>query len=327
MRNRNALIPAACAAAAIVAAPASAQVARTWVSGHGDDANACDRPTVPCRSFQGALVKTGPGGEINCVDAAGYGPVTIRQSVTIDCVGTAGAMTISSTNGITVTAPGATVILRNLVISGGLPGAPGIAGIRFSDGAALRAENVTISRFTAVSPGGNGIQITPSSGTPEIFILDSSIHDNGTGTTGSGIEVRPSGAASVKLTLRNVRLDNNAGNGLRIDSTAATGMGVRASIEGSQFSGNSQGIAVVSGPGTAGTSVVVIDRSSVANNGNFGIIANGGAVSVFVGNSMITGNGIGVNPVGASSIASYGDNRMDGNGDRGIFTGTVRPTF
>src|SRR5438105_8684700 len=74
----------------LASAPASAQAARTWVSGAGDDANPCSR-TAPCRSFDVAIFNTTPGGEINCLDAGNFGTVTIVKAITISCeAGTAG---------------------------------------------------------------------------------------------------------------------------------------------------------------------------------------------------------------------------------------------
>ncbi len=58
---------------------------RTWVSGGGDDSNDCSR-TTPCQTFAGAIDKTAAGGEINCLDASNFGPVTITKSITIDCI-------------------------------------------------------------------------------------------------------------------------------------------------------------------------------------------------------------------------------------------------
>jgi hypothetical protein len=70
---------------------AQAQAPRTWVSSAGDDSNACT-PISPCKSFAGALPKTVAGGEINCLTAGGFGPVTINKAVTIDCTGTLGSI-------------------------------------------------------------------------------------------------------------------------------------------------------------------------------------------------------------------------------------------
>ena len=74
------------------ALPANAQATRTWVSqATGDDLFACSR-IQPCRTFAGAIGKTAINGEINCIDAGGYGSVTITKSITIDCTGTYGSI-------------------------------------------------------------------------------------------------------------------------------------------------------------------------------------------------------------------------------------------
>src|SRR2546423_3383293 len=61
----------------------NAQASRTWVSGVGDDANPCSR-TAPCKTFAGAILKTAAGGEIDALDPAGFGALTITKAITID---------------------------------------------------------------------------------------------------------------------------------------------------------------------------------------------------------------------------------------------------
>src|SRR3954451_11827015 len=103
------------------AAPAHAQATRTWVSGVGDDVNPCSR-TAPCKTFAGAISKTALNGEINCLDPAGFGAVTITKSITIDCHEIFGSILNASVNAILIpfdnfTAVGEvrkTVRLRNL---------------------------------------------------------------------------------------------------------------------------------------------------------------------------------------------------------------------
>src|SRR6201994_1420125 len=102
----------------LFATPSHAQASRTWVSGTGDDANPCSR-TAPCKTFAGALVKTGPGGEIDVLDPGGFGTVTITQSLTIDGGATMASILAPATNGIVVNAGATdTVVLRNLSIDG-----------------------------------------------------------------------------------------------------------------------------------------------------------------------------------------------------------------
>src|SRR4051812_13341554 len=83
------------------AASGSAQATRTWVSGVGDDANPCSR-TAPCKTFAGAISKTAASGEINCLDSAGFGAVTITKSITIDCTNVLGGVLVSGSNGIVI---------------------------------------------------------------------------------------------------------------------------------------------------------------------------------------------------------------------------------
>src|ERR687894_1748592 len=66
-----------------LASMAQAQATRTWVSGVGDDVNPCSR-TAPCKTWAGAISKTATNGEINALDAGGFGAVTIVKSITID---------------------------------------------------------------------------------------------------------------------------------------------------------------------------------------------------------------------------------------------------
>src|SRR6185437_14330708 len=114
---------------------ASGQASRTWVSGVGDDANPCSR-TAPCKTFAGAISKTAAGGEIDALDPAGFGAVTITKAITIDGGGgQVASVLVSGTNGIVVQAGASdVVILRNLRINGI---GTGINGVRFLSGKSL----------------------------------------------------------------------------------------------------------------------------------------------------------------------------------------------
>src|SRR5437588_1311663 len=126
-----------------------AQASRTWVSGVGDDANPCSR-TAPCKTFAGAISKTAAGGEIDALDPAGYGAVTITKGITIDGGGgQVASVLVSGTNGIVVQAgPSDTVILRNLRINGIKNGANGgLSGVRFISGGSLIVDKCEIFGF------------------------------------------------------------------------------------------------------------------------------------------------------------------------------------
>src|ERR1051326_3167008 len=128
------------------------QASRTWVSGVGDDANPCSR-TAPCKTFAGAISKTAAGGEIDALDPAGYGAVTITKAITIDGGGgQVASVLVSGTNGIVVQAgPSDVVILRNLRING--IGA-GINGNPLPSGKDRNVEDCYIFGFTT-----NGVDV------------------------------------------------------------------------------------------------------------------------------------------------------------------------
>lgn len=110
-----------------------AQALQTWVSGVGDDANVCSR-TMLCQTFAGAIAKTAAGGVIDALDPADYGPVTIKQAITIDGGGgQVASVLVSVAHGIFVAAgPTDVVTLRNLRINGIKgTGSGGIDGIRY----------------------------------------------------------------------------------------------------------------------------------------------------------------------------------------------------
>lgn len=96
---------------------AQAQATRTWVSGVGDDLNPCSR-TAPCKTFAGAISKTATNGEINAIDAGGFGAVTITKSITIDGAGVMASILAAGTTGIIINSAGANVVIRNISING-----------------------------------------------------------------------------------------------------------------------------------------------------------------------------------------------------------------
>src|SRR5689334_19418047 len=103
---------------ALYTAPAHAQASRTWVSGVGDDANPCSR-TAPCKTWAGAISKTAACGEIDALDPAGFGAVTITKSITLDGTGTMASILASLTTGITINAASTDVItIRGISING-----------------------------------------------------------------------------------------------------------------------------------------------------------------------------------------------------------------
>src|SRR5438105_757317 len=167
-----------------LALPSSAfgQATRTWVSGVGDDANPCSR-TAPCKTFAGAISKTAGGGYINCIDAGGFGAVTITKSITIDCLNVQAGVLAAGTNGINIITAGVVVMLRGLSIEGV---GTGLVGINFTAGNALHVDKCRIYGFQSGTAA--GIRFAPAA-FAELYVSDTYIAENGTGAAGAGILV------------------------------------------------------------------------------------------------------------------------------------------
>ena len=121
---------AALLVAILPAASAQAQAPRTFVSAAGSDSNPCSF-AAPCRHFQAAVNATSLGGEVDALDPAGYGPITITQAITIEGQGWSYAAPPANGNAITITAgSGDKISIRGVSLNG--VGVAGGTGIVFS---------------------------------------------------------------------------------------------------------------------------------------------------------------------------------------------------
>jgi hypothetical protein len=290
---------------------------RTWVSAtSGSDANPCTRVS-PCLTFAAALAQTPAGGEIDVLDPGDFGPMTINKSVSIygDASGVAGAIPSPGTSGIVISAGSSDVInLHGLVFDG--VNASGPSGVVFTSGARLNINQCVFQGFTT-----SGITLSPGTGsaaTTLMAVQNTTILNNAT-----GILIQPTGGITANVRLRRLHIDNNSGDGLRVDGTGGSGA-INAAIADSSANFNAgNGIDAVSGPGNATVDVV---RVVAAGNGSAGIQSNqtgGGAASVTVGSSLLRGNAIGIQATGGASLFSYGNNHVTGNASNGSFTGTA----
>jgi len=300
---------------AIFSASAPSPSSRSWVSATlGSDSNPCTRVS-PCLTFAAALVQTTAGGEIDVLDPGNFGPVTITKSVSIygDAAGVAGTVPLSGTSGIVISAGSSDVInLHGLSFDG--VNASGTSGVVFSSGASLHIENCVFQGFTT-----SGMTLSPGAGsatTTRLVVQNTTILNNAT-----GILIRPTGGIAANVTLRRLRIDNNTGEGLRVDGTGGSGA-INAILADSTARQNaSNGIDAVSGPGNA---TVDIMRVVAASNGSAGIQSNqasGGTASVTVGSSVLYANAIGIQAAGGAGLLSYGNNQVTGNAANGSFTG------
>jgi hypothetical protein len=267
---------------------AHAQATRTWVSGVGDDANPCSR-TAPCKTFAGAISKTASGGEINVLDPGGFGAVTITKPITISSEGFEAGVLVSGTNGIVVNVPNATdvVVLRGLDLEGL---GTGLSGITVLTGGTVFVEKCTIEKFTT------GINFTPSVAGSQLFVTDTSVRSDGTGTTGGGIFSGPTGG-TVKVSLDRVRMENNVFGFKAQGNTNAT-------VNHSVAAGHSSGAGFSAASGVTNLTI----ENSVSTNNSIGVVCNSGTV-VRIGNTSITSNGTAIGGTGTAS--SFKNNDID----------------
>jgi len=298
-------------------APAHAQATRTWVSGVGDDVNPCSR-TAPCKTFPGAISKTAAGGEINCLDSAGFGAVTIGKSLTILCDGVVGGMVVSGSNGVLINAASTdAVTLKGLDIEGlGMTtSAPGLNGVKVLAAGSVHIEDCIIRNFRAASPNGFAVNIVPTTAL-KFSIKHTTMFNNGIGATGGGILVKPT-AGSTTGAIDQVSATSNVAGFAADGSGGASGINV--SIQNSVLSGNILS-GVIAATGAVGTAVMVKD-SNVSNNGT-GFQQAGAGGFLRVGGSMVTGN----TNATSGTVLSYVNNQVNGNGNDGTFT-PISPAF
>ncbi len=270
---------------------AEAQATRTWVSGVGDDVNPCSR-TAPCKTFAGAISKTATNGEINCLDPAGYGAVTITKSLTIDCEDTQGSILASLVNGVIVNGAGIAVKLRGISINGA---GNGVNCVRVLAGASVVLDEIVCANFSQ-----HGVSVENSSGVLKLAIWNSSFRNN----AGNGINTFVSGTGSVQVAVESSLFSLNS---IGVNTGAAT----TASVQNSIMSHNTTGIQA----GNA-TSFLNAKDNQISVNGT-GVSTVVGA-TIRIGGNIITGNTTGLS---GTNIFSWGQNFVDGNGTNGAVSG------
>jgi len=266
----------------LVAAQVNAQASRTWVSGVGDDANPCSR-TAPCKTFAGAISKTAAGGEIDALDPAGFGAVTITKAITIDGGGQVASVLVSGTNGIVVQAGVSdVVILRNLDFNGL---GTGINGIRFLSGRQLAVDHCNIFGFTA-----NGIDVSRSS-SGDVFVRDSTFTNNG----GAAVRlITTSGGISATLSNLGIR-----GTQSGVVAGGSTGS-VSATITGSTITRAGVGL-------WAQSASSLSSDTNIINGNSVGVQAEGGG-TIRLSNNGIYDNGTGI-LLNGGTVATASNNR------------------
>lgn len=274
-----------------VASPPSAPN-RIWVSGKGADAAGCGVPTQPCRSFQYAHDAVAAGGEIDVLDPAGYGPVSITKPISIvnDGVGLAGVQqTASGGNGVAISGGSINkVYLRGLTIDGANQGDTGV--FIFPDSSAtVTIENCVIKNFT-----GYGVWLDST----KFLIANSTIINNQT-----GMFARSNFSGVIKSsTIAGGTVGLSAGSTYYLSSSFAVINIFNATI----FNNSATGIYSEA----ASTRLNIFDTGITANG--TGLKTNVSA-GVNLSRVDISSNQTGINTTNGAAVASYGDNVLSGN--------------
>jgi hypothetical protein len=277
------------------AKPPGSEVPRVFVSGSGSDSNACTF-VQPCRTFQQAFNTAPADAEIDVLDSAGYGPLTITHGISIQGHGFGSITGANNSNAITVNARSRDSILINGLLLDG--SGKGLDGIDVITAGSVQILNCVIRHFAAY-----GIDFVPANN-PMLFSVSNTIaSDNG--VAGVVIEPQP-GAENSAISLDAITATGNGGLGLYIAIAAVM-------VNHSNLSNNSNGL-------FAAGSLLMVKNSALSNNGVIGLQSDDS--TVWLTKNTIYGNGVGIY-FQDGIISSYLDNDINGNINADVSGGSL----
>ena len=285
-------------AVTLPAVSAQAQAPRTFVSAAGSDSNPCSF-AAPCRHFQAAVMATSAGGEVDALDPAGYGPITISQAVTIEGQGWSYMAPAANSPAITINAVSGNVYIHGVSLNGvGITGTT--TGIQFNSGGSLTVTDCVVRNFT-----GNGINFVPSASS-QLFVSNTLVADN----MQYGIQVVPSGISTTKGLIDNVKMQHNGQDGLNVN-TSTSSQAIKITVRDSVSAGNTgNGVSVSSAGNTHLT--VILRNSTIENNFADGLVAQNNA-AIIVTRSTVSGNTTSFSIATGGQVVSYTDNNFNNN--------------
>jgi hypothetical protein len=284
------------------AAPALATGAkRTFVSAVGDDAHVSTQCplSAPCRTFGAAYSVTMPDGEIDVLDPASYGTLTISQGLSIQGHGWA-AITAQSGSAITIGAgPNDKINLQGMLIDGA---GAGDVGITFNSGGSLNIQDCLIRNFAS-----KGMGFFPN-GSSNLAMSNTVVADN----VYDAIDITPTGSGTVTGVLDRVEIENSGNNALTASTSPGAGA-IKVTVTDSVMAHNNAGIFALS----RGPAIAVMVRNSTVVNNTYGLYSSATGAHLRVTRSTITGNDTGLVADSGGTLASYGDNNIDANTTNG----------
>ena len=229
------------------AVPAQAQENRTFVSAAGSDSNSCTSATSPCRHFAAAYAATPAGGEIDVLDPANYGSLTITGPISIQGHGWASSSAAGGEAVFTISAhTGDQINIRGVVLDG--VGRTGSVGIQFNSGGSLNVQDSVIRNFDSF-----GIAFVPNASS-SLFVSNTLISDL-TNANGTGINIAPAGG-SVTAIISQTDIQRVGGTGVN-----AAGSNTTVTLKGSTIVDNTVGVNIA-----AGATVVSYGNNAITSN-------------------------------------------------------------
>lgn len=294
-------VVAAIALSSLCTLAAAAGVQRAFVASTGNDANVASNCSLalPCRSFAVAIPVVQPDGELIILDSAGYGTLTVTQSIKIIAPAGVYAGISASTPGtsaVTVNAaPGDRIVLRGLDING----LGALHGINIQQAFSVSIEKTSVANFT--QDGGACIYFnTP--GRTQVYVVDSMLRSCTTGVHGIGAGTTP---PKPTVVLDNVRIEGPRNSGATATTYGVWHEGVMdVSVRNSTVARANYG--VLFDPQASGGSDLAIVGSEILRTGtalqlNATTAGGQGRVSIAGSKLMIGTTGIGVNIGNGSS--------------------------
>jgi len=281
----------------VPAGPALATAQRTFVSTSGADNASCSLAS-PCRSFGAAVSATSDFGEVIVLDSGGYGVTTITQSISIIAPPGiyAGIAVFSGQRGVTVNAPGATVVLRGLSINN----QGGLDGIFIINASKVQIEGCTINEFLI------GIHFLPASSVT-LMVADTTLRNNGIGINAAAF----SGGDLSHVEIWRSQIEGNQHTGIAILDISRASIGNTLVAENSDY-----GILVYSTSISTTNPSVAIDRAQIVGNGLDGVRAYGNSLLTSMANvsrSVLAGNQSNGVEAGLQGIVRLSGNQITGN--------------
>jgi hypothetical protein len=278
-------------------APAQAQVPRTFVSAAGSDTNPCTF-AAPCRHFQAAVNATSPGGEVDALDPAGYGPINISQAVTIEGQGWSYIAPPTGGNGITINAVSGNVIIRGVSINGvGITGTTN--GIVFDSGASLTVENCVVRSMEF-----DGLVFLQTGVNQATLTVSNSYFSN---NSDAGILIETGSSGRITAAIDRTELSGNpSGAGLHVQGSFGTGS-IHVGVTDSVAANNSIGFKVESNVSHAAIKLSLTHAAASGNSVGLEVDEN---TTLWLAQSTLSGNAAGFAIASGGAIMSYGDNYL-----------------